>query len=192
MRATQAFIDQTGGPEVIQWRELELPAPGPGEVLLRHEAVGLNYIDTYQRSGLYPMRLPGPLGFEAAGESGGRFSFKVPSWRIDVEQEEDLVEEVARHTGYEKIKSELPPASASGEYQPSEMKQRSLRRALNAFGFDEAINFSFIEQEARVDLVPSLSGYEGDQPQLANPIIEDAAWMRSTLLPGLLNSLRSD
>jgi NADPH:quinone reductase len=67
MRATQAFIDQTGGPEVIQWRELELPAPGPGEVLLRHEAVGLNYIDTYLRSGLYPMRLPGPLGFEAAG-----------------------------------------------------------------------------------------------------------------------------
>ncbi len=71
-------------------------------------------------------------------------SFKVPSWRIDVEQEEDLVEEVARHTGYEKIGSELPPSSMSGEYQPSEMQQRSLRRALNAFGFDEAINFSFI------------------------------------------------
>ncbi|HEX5884413.1 MAG TPA: hypothetical protein VFY67_07690, partial [Pyrinomonadaceae bacterium] len=73
------------------------------------------------------------------------------------------------------------------------MKQRSLRRALNAFGFDEAINFSFIQQEDRFDLIPSLPGHEGhenDQPQLANPIIEDAAWMRSTLLPGLLNSLR--
>jgi NADPH:quinone reductase len=67
MRATQAFIEQTGGPEVIQWREVELPAPGPGQVLLRHEAVGLNFIDTYLRTGLYPMRLPGPLGFEAAG-----------------------------------------------------------------------------------------------------------------------------
>jgi phenylalanyl-tRNA synthetase beta chain len=130
------------------------------------------------------------LGFEPEGESDDRLSFKVPSWRIDVEQEEDLVEEVARHTGYEKIGSELPPSNASGEYQPSEMQQRSLRRALNAFGFDEAINFSFIQQESRFDLIPSLAGHENDQPQLANPIIEDAAWMRSTLLPGLLNSVR--
>ncbi len=67
MRATQAFIETTGGPEVIQWHEVELPAPGPGEVLIRHEAVGLNFIDTYLRTGLYPMRLPGGLGFEAAG-----------------------------------------------------------------------------------------------------------------------------
>ena len=67
MRATQAFFETTGGPEVIQWREVDLPAPGPGEVLLRHEAVGLNYIDTYLRSGLYPTPLPGGLGFEAAG-----------------------------------------------------------------------------------------------------------------------------
>ena len=44
MRATQAFIEQTGGPEVIQWREVDLPAPGPHEVLIRHEAVGLNFI----------------------------------------------------------------------------------------------------------------------------------------------------
>ena len=133
------------------------------------------------------LRILGGLGFETTGES---FNFKVPSWRIDVEQEEDLVEDVARHTGYEKIREELPPASLSGEYQPSEMQQRSLRRALNAFGFDEAINFSFIAQESRFELIPSLRGHENDQPQLANPIIEDAAWMRSTLLPGLLSSLR--
>jgi len=130
------------------------------------------------------------LGFERTGGSERRMTFRVPSWRIDVEQEEDLVEEVARHTGYDKIGSELPPSSMSGEYQPSEMQQRSLRRALNACGFDEAINFSFIQQESRFDLIPSLAGHEGDQPQLENPIIEDAAWMRSTLLPGLLGSVR--
>ena len=130
------------------------------------------------------------LGFERTGESDSRTNYKVPSWRIDVEQEEDLVEEVARHTGYDKIKSELPPTNGSGEYQPAEMQQRSLRRALNAFGFDEAINFSFIQQENRFDLIPWLAGREEHQPQLANPIIEDAAWMRSTLLPGLLTSLR--
>ena len=130
------------------------------------------------------------LGFEPLGDADGKTTYKVPTWRIDVEQEEDLVEEVARHTGYDNIASELPPAHGSGEYHPGEMQQRSLRRALNAFGFDEAINFSFIQQENRFDLIPWLAGREENQPQLANPIIEDAAWMRSTLLPGLLTSLR--
>lgn len=67
MQAVQAFIEANGGPEVIQWRNVDLPAPGPGEVLMRHEAVGLNFIDTYIRTGLYPAKLPTGLGFEAAG-----------------------------------------------------------------------------------------------------------------------------
>ena len=67
MRATQAYFEATGGPEVIQWREVDLPAPGAGEILVRHEAVGLNYIDTYFRSGLYPAALPSGIGMEAAG-----------------------------------------------------------------------------------------------------------------------------
>ena len=66
------------------------------------------------------------------------------------------------------------------------MKQRSLRRALNAFGFDEAINFSFIQQEDTFRSDPVRSRVTRmHQPQLANPIIEDAAWMRSTLLARL-------
>lgn len=67
MKATEAFFETTGGPEVIQWREVDLPAPGPGEVLVRHEAVGLNFIDTYFRTGHYPSKLPAGLGMEAAG-----------------------------------------------------------------------------------------------------------------------------
>lgn len=67
MRAIQAVIEQTGGPDVIQWRDVNLAAPGPGEVLIRHEAVGLNYIDTYFRTGLYPAAMPSGLGMEAAG-----------------------------------------------------------------------------------------------------------------------------
>ncbi|WP_440979740.1 quinone oxidoreductase family protein [Sphingomonas pseudosanguinis] len=62
-----AFIERTGGPDVIQWRDADLPPPGAGEVRMRHHAVGLNYIDTYHRSGLYPIDLPGGLGSEAAG-----------------------------------------------------------------------------------------------------------------------------
>jgi phenylalanyl-tRNA synthetase beta chain len=129
------------------------------------------------------------LGF-AVSPSGERLLCTVPSWRVDVEQEEDLVEEVARHTGYENIGSDLPPSSASGEYQPTEMKQRLLRRAMNAFGFDEAISFSFIGPEHQIEPLSTLESGEGEQPLLKNPIIEEAAFMRATLLPGLLNSLR--
>jgi len=58
---------KTGGPEVLEWQAVEVGKPGPGQVRLKHSAVGLNYIDTYQRSGLYPMPLPSGLGSEAAG-----------------------------------------------------------------------------------------------------------------------------
>jgi NADPH:quinone reductase len=58
---------KTGGPEVLEWQEVEVGKPGPGQVRIRHTAVGLNYVDTYQRSGLYPMTLPSGLGSEAAG-----------------------------------------------------------------------------------------------------------------------------
>ncbi|MBL8494588.1 MAG: quinone oxidoreductase [Rhodocyclaceae bacterium] len=56
-----------GGPEVLQWQAVEVGDPGPGEARVVHKAVGLNYIDTYHRSGLYPLPLPSGLGLEAAG-----------------------------------------------------------------------------------------------------------------------------
>ena len=62
-----ALIERTGGPDVIGWHDVALPPPGPGEVRLRHGAVGLNFIDTYHRGGLYPLKLPSGLGLEAAG-----------------------------------------------------------------------------------------------------------------------------
>lgn len=62
-----ARIERTGGPEVILWGDIDLPPPGPGEVRMRNTAVGLNFIDTYHRSGLYPVALPSGLGGEAAG-----------------------------------------------------------------------------------------------------------------------------
>ncbi len=61
-------IHGLGGPEMLRWEEVPLGEPGPGEVLLRHEAVGLNFIDTYHRGGLYPVpSLPTVIGMEAAG-----------------------------------------------------------------------------------------------------------------------------
>jgi NADPH:quinone reductase len=60
-------FDQPGGPEVLKWVDVDLPAPKPGEVRVRHKAVGVNFIDTYHRSGLYKLPLPSGLGSEAAG-----------------------------------------------------------------------------------------------------------------------------
>jgi NADPH2:quinone reductase len=60
-------IHETGGPEVLRWEPIELPPPGPGEVRVRHTAIGLNFVDTYYRTGLYAMSLPSVLGTEAAG-----------------------------------------------------------------------------------------------------------------------------
>ena len=67
MKAIRAEFNRTGGPEVIEMREVDVPAPGPGEVTVIHSAVGLNYIDTYHRGGIYPVKLPSGLGLEAAG-----------------------------------------------------------------------------------------------------------------------------
>jgi len=60
-------IHETGGPEKMRWEEVRVETPGPGQVLVRNTAIGLNYIDTYHRSGLYPVALPATLGMEGAG-----------------------------------------------------------------------------------------------------------------------------
>ncbi|MEX2442915.1 MAG: quinone oxidoreductase [Alkalispirochaeta sp.] len=76
-------IDDHGGPEVLSYREIEIPTPQPGEVLVRVHAAGLNYIDTYHRTGYYPVpELPTGLGVEGAGvveETGRRVAFAIPS-----------------------------------------------------------------------------------------------------------------
>lgn len=65
---TQAIrISQTGGPEIMRLESIDLPAPGVGQVLLRHQVIGVNFIDTYHRSGLYPLPLPSGLGVEGMG-----------------------------------------------------------------------------------------------------------------------------
>jgi NADPH2:quinone reductase len=76
-----AHIQHTGGPEVIEWTDVQLAEPGLGEVRMRNTAIGLNFIDTYHRSGLYPMPMPIGLGIEAAGviEAVGQ---GVADWRV--------------------------------------------------------------------------------------------------------------
>ena len=74
-------VHQNGGPEVLKWDSVDVPAPGPGQVRLKQHAVGVNYIDVYQRSGLYKMPLPFVAGSEGSGEvtavGPGATDFKV-------------------------------------------------------------------------------------------------------------------
>jgi phenylalanyl-tRNA synthetase beta chain len=139
------------------------------------------------------------LGFVLLQSKTNQQSFQVPSWRVDVEREEDLVEEIARHTGYHKIETALPAASTAGEYFAGERKKRAVRRVLAANGFDEAISFSFIDSshDQQIELMPALSGgngtsaaQQGSFVTLENPILEDWTRMRPTLLPGLLAAVR--
>lgn len=58
---------ETGGPEVLRYEDMEVGDPGPGQVRIRHVAVGLNYADTYFRNGTYPVPLPAGMGVEASG-----------------------------------------------------------------------------------------------------------------------------
>ena len=61
------IIEKTGGPEVLKFETTKLNKPGPDEVFIEHKAIGLNFIDTYHRSGLYPLKLPSKIGGEASG-----------------------------------------------------------------------------------------------------------------------------
>jgi phenylalanyl-tRNA synthetase beta chain len=143
----------------------------------------------------------------SGSQPGSRAQFAAPTWRADVALEEDLVEEVARHFGYEKIVDALPASGNVGEHRAHEGQRRAARRALADSGYDEAISISFIDaaHDDRFELTPGLvadvSAEEGGEiapvsdadarfVALTNPIIEGASRMRATLLPGLLAAVR--
>jgi phenylalanyl-tRNA synthetase beta chain len=140
------------------------------------------------------------LGFmlksEMASASGGNLSlsFAVPTWRYDISIEEDLVEEVARIVGYDKIGEELPPAFGAGEYQPHELRKFHLRQTLSNLGFDEAISYSFIDSKFDdvFEIVPDFADENSEEKfvTLQDSIIEGAVRMRPSLLPGLLDAVR--
>ncbi|MDT5293642.1 MAG: phenylalanyl-tRNA synthetase beta chain [Acidobacteriota bacterium] len=139
-------------------------------------------------------------GAEAQSDESTKLFFGVPTWRTDVDIEEDLIEEVARIVGYEKIGESLPPSPVTGEYLAGDRRRRAARQVLTASGLDEAVNISFIDEsgtigetgESRFELVPGLQKIEGEDAfvKLSNPVIEGARLMRPTLLPGLLEAVR--
>ncbi|HLF84123.1 MAG TPA: phenylalanine--tRNA ligase subunit beta [Blastocatellia bacterium] len=110
----------------------------------------------------------------------------APSFRVDISREEDLVEEVARHVGYDLVDVTLPAWSGAGTYLSGDKQRRNVRRALMALGFDEAYSFSFVNGE-RDQLFR-----RSDRPAatLSNPIDVNQSEMRASLITGLLDAVQ--
>ena len=115
-----------------------------------------------------------------------RWQVRPPSWRPDIDGEADLVEEVARIHGYDKVPS-TPLERAAGVAKPtatrSQLIERRLRRIAAARGLDEAVTWSFISDAEAAE-------FGGSNWRLANPISEDMKLMRPSLLPGLIAAAR--
>ncbi|MDE2928172.1 MAG: phenylalanine--tRNA ligase subunit beta [Acidobacteriota bacterium] len=128
----------------------------------------------------------GRLGFEPEPQDESSWRIRVPSFRADVALEDDLVEEVAREYGYERLPTTYPAAAAVGKFSGSEGHKRRVSSSLESCGFYEAVNYAFtnpgreeIFLGRRTPLVP-----------IANPLSEEHTHLRSTLLPGLAESIR--
>ena len=137
------------------------------------------------------MRILNALGIVT---KAGNQTFISPSWRHDLAIEEDLVEEVARHAGYENIANQLPPAYGAGEYQATEIREKLLRQTLVNMGYDEALSYSFIDTkfDGVFNIVSELldSKTEEKYVTLQDSVIEGAVRMRYSILPGLLDAVR--
>src|SRR5271166_3575528 len=119
----------------------------------------------------------------AVGKAVSEFGFTIPTWRLDVEREIDLLEELARIYGYNKFPNTLPTFRGAVIALPDEAKDARVRQTMLALGYNEAISITFISAEdART--------FGGGEPlALANPLSEEAGYMRNSLAPGLLNMI---
>jgi phenylalanyl-tRNA synthetase beta chain len=125
------------------------------------------------------------LGFELVPEpaTDPEFSVRIPTWRLDVEREIDLIEEIARLHGYNKFANTLPAFSGAVIESPAAAKWAKTRSSLLALGYNEGVSLTFISHEDAEAFSSS------PVVELANPLSEEASLMRSSLVPGMLNML---
>lgn len=131
-----------------------------------------------------PANPPASGGTHAAvAEEVAQFTVQVPSWRLDVEREIDLIEEIARLHGYDNFPNTLPAFSGAVIELPQAAKDAKVRSTLLALGYNEAVSLSFISHE-------DAKRFSTAQPvEIANPLSEEASAMRTSMVPGMLNML---
>jgi phenylalanyl-tRNA synthetase beta chain len=153
------------------------------QVRLRHSRIARVLGETIDR-GLVERVLAG-LGFQASKNQDG-WEVMVPTFRIDIAREIDLIEEVARHYGYDKLPVTFPALQRPPEAPVASLdRDRRARETLLRAGFTEAVTFSFIETR-----VAELFAADADLVPVANPLSEKFSTLRPSLLPGLLESVR--
>jgi phenylalanyl-tRNA synthetase beta chain len=128
------------------------------------------------------------LGFEVkrkskSGGGDGALSVTAPSWRMDVEREIDLIEEIARLYGYDNFRNTLPPFTGAIVDLPNAVKESRTRDTLLALGYHEAVSTSFSSAEEAKEFSSAQA------VGIANPVSEDAAVMRTSLAPGMMDML---
>jgi len=125
------------------------------------------------------------LSFKLEAQQPGIWKIEIPFFRVDIEREADLIEEIARFYGYEKIPVQIPPLrTLEPILDPKKEKTNRLRQLLFHFGFDEVVNFSFMDPEMGHKF------FSGSKAiQLRNPISTKAAQLRTTLIGGLLDNI---
>ena len=183
-RAAQIIMEIAGGSVTTPALDV-FPRPLSKRVIALRPArarslLGLNLDDGAMRGALEA------LGFAVAPGRDGVWSVGVPSFRRDVEREADLIEEVARHRGYDAIPERLPVLPVEGgERGALDATIRAARRVLQSAGLSEAINYAMVEREDCVLFAPGVTA----PVALTNPLQANAAFLRTSLLPGLLRNL---
>jgi phenylalanyl-tRNA synthetase beta chain len=125
-----------------------------------------------------------PLGFEVEAKPDATWSITVPTFRVDVQREIDLIEEIARHDGYVGLPATFPTlTSPQPSPDPRTLRDRTIKHVLIACGLSEAMTFAFVERAAAL---PFANGTE--PTTLANPLSEKYAVLRPSLLPGLIDA----
>ena len=129
------------------------------------------------------VRILGRLGFEPTPSGADAFAVRIPSWRLDVTREIDIIEEIARQHGYNQFPNTLPAFSGALVELPHAAKDARLRSTFLALGYNEALSVTFVSAE-------HARQFSKTEPLLlANPLSDEASAMRTSLLPGMLDML---
>lgn len=137
------------------------------------------------RQDLDPSRAVLGTSTSSASHADGLFQITLPSWRLDLEREIDLIEEIARVYGYNRFRNTLPPFAGTVVELPWAEKESALRQTLLALGWNEAISSTFCNGQDAALFVRE----PGATVALGNPLSEEAGMLRPSLLPGMLNML---
>ena len=184
IRRALALLQQTGAGRPSGAVADVYPRPVEGrQIALRRDRIALLLGQAIPDADV--ARYLGRLGFTLTATDAG-WTVRVPSFRVDVAREADLIEEVGRHWGFDRIPATFPPLRDVPRPNAASIgRDRALRRVLCAAGLQEASTFTFIEQAAAAPFAPEASALVA----IANPLSEKFAVLRSSLLSGLLDAV---